>query len=117
MEELDNLLSELLNKPEPQPVVAEVSSLKEEKIHPPEKLTPQEPERVEEDEEQVAQESPCDDLVYKEVPSTHVSLRCQACKSDMEPGEKHWYYNHEDRVYWWCTTCGWERCNLEPPQE
>jgi hypothetical protein len=115
MEELDNLLSELLNKPEPQPQKAEVSSFKEEKTHPPEKPTPQEPERI--DEEEIVQEKNCDDLVYKEVPSTHVSLRCQSCQSDMEPGEKHWYYNDNDRVYWWCTTCGWEHCNLEPPQE
>ena len=112
---IDDLLNELLGqKPQPK---AEVSSFKPEQTHPPEKPAPHEPERIEEDGEEVKQENPCDDLVYKEVPPTHVSLRCQSCQSDMEPGEKHWYYNHEDKVYWWCTTCGWERCNLEPPQE
>ena len=110
MEELDNLLSELLEK-EPQPQKAEVLLFKPEPK--PEKPKPADLD----DKEEIKQEKNCDDLVYKEVPSTHVSLRCQCCKSDMEPGEKHWYCNQGERVYWWCTTCGWEHCNLEPPQD
>lgn len=104
MADVDDLLNELIGKEKPQQPPAEVSSHKEPVVEP-------------DDEAGEPEESPCDDLVYREVPATHVSLRCQSCSSDMEPGEKHWYVNKEDKVYWWCTTCGWEKCNLEPPQE
>jgi hypothetical protein len=91
-EDVDDLLNELIGQIKPQQTLAEVSSHTEE-------------------------ESPCSDLVYREVPAKHFSLLCQSCRNDMNPGEKHWHISKGDQVYWWCITCGWEKCNLQPPQE
>lgn len=92
-DETDDLLNELISgKPQPK---AEVSAFKAE-------MKPAEPLKR------------TKDLEYKKVVEECV---CAACHTDLNPGEKHWVFDDWITQTWWCVTCGWEHCNLTPPEE
>lgn len=92
-DDTDALLNELINgKEKPQPK-AEVSSFNEPK---PELKTKSK------------------DLEFKLVEE---EAECASCKTELGEGEKHWVYDDWINKTWWCVTCGWEYCNLTPPEE
>jgi hypothetical protein len=92
-DELDELLNELIGKEKkPQIKKSEVSSVNQ----------PEEPKK------------PPKGLEIEMV--TEDDAICRCCHTELAPGEKHWLYDDWVERYWWCITCGYEQCNLVPPE-